>query len=95
MIRIRTTAPKGFWRCGRRFARGWQEFPDDTFSASELETLRAEPMLVVEQAGDPPAQAEAGTPPEGEPPEEPAIPEAVGEPKPKVKPEAKPKAKKG
>ena len=52
MIRIRAIVPRGFWRCGRRFGPGWEYFPDDAFSEADLDRLKAEPMLVVEQVSD-------------------------------------------
>jgi len=55
MIRVRSTKPGGFWRAGRHFGPGWQEFPNGGISSAELAVLKAEPMLVVEEVPDPAA----------------------------------------
>ena len=48
MIRI-TSKRDGFRRCGIAHPKGATEYPDDRFSQEQLETLKAEPMLVVEE----------------------------------------------
>lgn len=47
MIRIRSKQ-EGFRRCGVAHPAEWTEYPDDRFSAEELEVLMAEPMLQVQ-----------------------------------------------
>jgi len=51
MIRIRAKKA-GFRRCGLAHAREWTEYPDGRFTTSQLEVLRAEPMLQVEVVAD-------------------------------------------
>lgn len=47
-ITIRTR--KGsFWRCGIQHTATPVTYPDGTFGASQLDALRREPMLVVEE----------------------------------------------
>lgn len=46
-IRIRSKRD-GFRRCGKAHSSQWTEWPDDAWTAEELERLRAEPMLQVE-----------------------------------------------
>jgi hypothetical protein len=38
-----------FRRCGMAHPDQWQEYPDDRFSKQEIATLKAEPMLIVEE----------------------------------------------
>lgn len=47
MIRIRSKQ-EGFRRCGVAHPDEWTEYPDERFSAEELATLTAEPMLQVQ-----------------------------------------------
>ena len=47
MIRI-TAKQDGFRRCGVAFSRTATDFPNKAFTAEQLETLQAEPNLVVE-----------------------------------------------
>lgn len=93
MIRIRATVHRGFYRCGRHFGRGWQEFPDDAFSAAELEVLKAEPMLVVEQVDDPPAKAKGKTKKDAPPAPKEKAPEVMAEPQTQPQAEGKEKPK--
>jgi hypothetical protein len=46
MIRI-TSKKAGFRRCGIEHAATPTEYPNDRFTAEEIEILKAEPMLVV------------------------------------------------
>lgn len=43
-----TSKKNGFWRCGVQHTATPVTYQDDRFSKKELETLKAEPMLVVE-----------------------------------------------
>lgn len=43
-----TSRRHNFRRCGMPHPKGAVDYPDDKFSEEELETLRAEPMLTVE-----------------------------------------------
>ncbi|WP_319543161.1 HI1506-related protein [uncultured Pseudodesulfovibrio sp.] len=53
MIRIRSHED-GFRRAGMAHPATWKEYPDDTFTEKQLATLKAEPMLQVEEVeGDP------------------------------------------
>ena len=52
MIRIRSKQD-GFRRCGMPHPTEPVEYPDDKFSKEELEILKAEPMLVVEEVKAP------------------------------------------
>lgn len=47
MLRIRSKKDQ-FRRCGVAHSSEWTEYPDGRFTAEEVETLRAEPMLQVE-----------------------------------------------
>lgn len=47
-IRI-TSKKEGFRRCGIAHSEKPAVYPDDRFSAEELEMLEAEPMLIVER----------------------------------------------
>lgn len=47
-IRI-TSKKEGFRRCGVSHPASPVEFPDGRFSEEELKTLKAEPILVVEE----------------------------------------------
>jgi hypothetical protein len=46
MIRI-TSKQDGFRRCGIAHPKAATDYPDDRFTKAELDTLQAEPMLVV------------------------------------------------
>lgn len=52
MIRI-TSKQAGFRRCGVAHPATATEYPNSKFSANQLETLQAEPMLVVEVIEEP------------------------------------------
>ncbi len=97
MIRIRATVHRGFYRCGRHFGFGWQEYPDDAFTAGELEVLKEEPMLMVEQVDDPPAKAkgkkEAPPAPQEKAPEDAPNVQAEVMAEPQVQAEGKEKSK--
>jgi hypothetical protein len=43
------SVPPRFWRCGVLFTRAPQSFPAGHFSAEQVERLKAERMLVVEE----------------------------------------------
>jgi hypothetical protein len=47
-IRIRSTQKGGFWRCGRHFGFGFQEYDTEDFSDEELGRIAEDPMLVAE-----------------------------------------------
>lgn len=47
MIRIRAQKD-GFRRCGEVYGTRWKEYRDRFFTESQVEILRAEPMLQVE-----------------------------------------------
>ncbi len=50
---IRVTAKRdGFRRCGEAFKKDGSEFPNSKFTKAQLETLKKEPMLVVEEIAD-------------------------------------------
>lgn len=51
MIRIRSKQ-HGFRRAGTAHPAEPTEWPDDHFTKAELEALKAEPMLVVEEIAD-------------------------------------------
>lgn len=51
MIRI-TSKQAGFRRCGVAHPAQPTEYPNDKFTAKELETLKQEPMLVVEEVAE-------------------------------------------
>jgi hypothetical protein len=53
MIRI-TSKSEGFRRCGVVHPSTATEYPDERFSKKELEVLKAEPMLVVEEVAEKP-----------------------------------------
>ncbi len=53
MIRIRSKK-EGFRRAGVAHSVAPKEYPDDKFSKKELQLLKSEPMLFVEQIPDPP-----------------------------------------
>jgi hypothetical protein len=53
MIRIRSKVD-GFRRCGVPHPSDWKEYPDGVFSPEQLEILKAEPMLQVEDSPDAP-----------------------------------------
>lgn len=55
MIRIRSKKD-GFRRCGIAHQSTPTDYPADRFSKKELAALKAEPMLVVEEIDDPPAE---------------------------------------
>lgn len=57
MIRI-TSKKEGFRRCGVAHGAAPKDWPDDRFSAAELQRLKAEPMLVVQVLPDPEPEAE-------------------------------------
>lgn len=67
MIRIKSKKA-GFRRCGVAHADQWTEYPDARFSADQVTTLKAEPMLSVEIVKNPAAHTDK------EPPKEPASP---------------------
>ncbi len=48
MIRIRSKSD-GFMRCGVRHPSEWTEHPDGMFTPEQIEILKAEPMLQVEE----------------------------------------------
>lgn len=52
MIRI-TSKQDGFRRCGIAHSATATEYPDDQISKKDLATLKAEPMLVVEEIEEP------------------------------------------
>lgn len=65
MIRI-TARINGFRRAGVAHY-GTQEYPDGHFTPEQLDALKAEPMLIVEEQPDEsPAEAEPETPAEAE-----------------------------
>lgn len=51
MITI-TSKKEGFRRCGVAHGQTPANYPDDRFTAEELEILQQEPMLVVQQTAD-------------------------------------------
>lgn len=51
MLRI-TAKDDGFRRCGVAHPSTATEYPSDQFTKKELEALKAEPMLVVEEIAD-------------------------------------------
>lgn len=51
MIRI-TSKQTGFRRCGVAHPAEPTDYPDDRFTMGELEALKAEPMLVVEEIAE-------------------------------------------
>lgn len=51
MIRI-TAKQDGFRRCGIAHPAAPTDYPDDRFTALELEQFKAEPLLVVETVKD-------------------------------------------
>ncbi len=53
MIRIRSKK-EGFRRCGIAHSEKPVDYPDDKFSKKQLQELKAEPMLFVEELPDPP-----------------------------------------
>jgi len=55
MIRI-TSKQDGFRRCGVAHPKSATEYPDNRFTKGQLETLKSEPMLVVEVLADPAAK---------------------------------------
>mgnify|MGYP006303624231 CR=1 FL=1 len=60
MIRI-TSKRNGFRRCGVAHPATPTDYTDDRFTPKELERLRAEPMLVVEELdGDPAGGGQVG-----------------------------------
>jgi len=63
MIRI-TSKQNGFRRCGIAHRDTPKTYPDDWFSAEQLNKLKAEPMLIVDVVPDEPA---APAEPTGEP----------------------------
>lgn len=63
-IRI-TSAIAGFRRAGVAHPAEPTDYPDDHFSAKQLQQLEAEPRLVVEQIEDPEAQADPDSDPQG------------------------------
>lgn len=48
MIRIKSKV-EGFRRCGIAHSKEPVDYPDDKFSAAELKTLKADPVLAVEE----------------------------------------------
>lgn len=59
MIRIRSIKD-GFRRCGVAHPAEPTEYPDDQFTDEELEVLKSEPMLFVEQLPDKKPQTAKG-----------------------------------
>ena len=59
MIRI-TAKQANFRRAGVAHSITPTEYPDDHFTAEQLEALRAEPMLVVEGLPDPSSETDSG-----------------------------------
>ncbi|OPY15616.1 MAG: hypothetical protein A4E66_00020 [Syntrophus sp. PtaB.Bin001] len=57
MIRI-TSKQEGFRRCGMAHPATATEYPSDKFSKKELEILKGEPTLIVEEIADEPAKKE-------------------------------------
>lgn len=55
MIRIRSKID-GFRRCGVSHPVAPSSYPDGRFSKKELETLKAEPMLTVEEIAEEPVK---------------------------------------
>lgn len=53
MLRIRSKSD-GFRRCGVPHPSEWKEHPDGTFTPEQVEILRAEPMLQVEEVKESP-----------------------------------------
>ncbi len=53
MIRIRSKK-EGFRRCGIAHSEKPVDYPDDKFTKKQLQELKAEPMLLVEELPDPP-----------------------------------------
>lgn len=51
MIRI-TALQDGFRRCGVAHSKTPTDHPDDAFTKKELEILKAEPMLAVEEIAE-------------------------------------------
>jgi len=47
-LKIRSVSPSGFCRAGRRWVPEPQTVPLSDFTKKQVEALRAEPMLVVE-----------------------------------------------
>lgn len=58
MIRIRSHQD-GFRRAGMAHSKEWKEYPDDHFTEEQLEQLKAEPVLQVEEAEGEPEKAKA------------------------------------
>ena len=54
MIRIKSKRDK-FRRCGIPHSAEWTEYPGGAFTPEQLRTLKAEPMLTVEEIPDPAA----------------------------------------
>lgn len=52
MIRITAKRSQGFWRCGVFHVPTATDHPDDRFSKEELERLKAEPHLLVEEIAE-------------------------------------------
>ena len=63
-IRITSTIA-GFRRAGVAHPAEPTDYPDDHFSAKQLQQLEAEPRLVVEQIEEPDAQADPDSDPQG------------------------------
>mgnify|MGYP000212220957 CR=1 FL=1 len=63
-IRITSTIA-GFRRAGVAHPAEPTDYPDDHFSAKQLQQLETEPRLVVEQIEDPEAQADPDSDPQG------------------------------
>jgi hypothetical protein len=57
MIRI-TSRQDGFRRCGVAHPATATEYPSGKFSKKELEILKGEPMLIVEEIADDPEKKE-------------------------------------
>lgn len=56
MIRI-TAQHNGFRRCGVSHSRTPTEYPDKAFTPDQIETMKAEPMLLVEVISDDPKKS--------------------------------------
>jgi hypothetical protein len=57
MIRIRSKR-EGFRRCGIAHSEKPKDYPNDKFTKEQLERLKAEPMLFVEELPDLPEKKE-------------------------------------
>lgn len=59
MIRIKSKKD-GFRRCGVAHPEQWTEYPDDRFNAKEMNILKNEPMLFVEEILDEGKESKGG-----------------------------------